>query len=97
MFESSWLEAEKALRRAQRWVFIGYSLPAADFEFKYLLKRVQLAREESPEIIVVTKADDPKKSPAIQSYTRFFGEGSFAVLSKGLTSSSINKILGPDS
>jgi NAD-dependent SIR2 family protein deacetylase len=95
MFESSWLEAEKALRRAQRWVFIGYSLPAADFEFKYLLKRVQLAREEPPEIIVVTKTDDPRKSLAIRSYRKFFGEGSFTVFAKGFTSASINKILGP--
>ena len=95
MFESSWLEAEKALRRAQRWVFIGYSLPAADFEFKYLLKRVQLAREESPEIIVVTKTAIPEESPAIQSYRRFFGEGGFTVFSKGLSSAAINKIVGP--
>ncbi len=94
MFESSWLEAEKALRRAHRWVFIGYSLPAADFEFKYLLKRVQLAREQPPEIVVVTKVTDPANSP-LKSYKRFFGEGSFSVFSKGFTSASINAITGP--
>jgi hypothetical protein len=95
MFESSWLEAEKALRRARRWVFIGYSLPPADFEFEYLLKRVQLARQESPEIIVVTKADNPENSPAILSYRKFFGEEGFSVFSKGFTSASIDKIVDP--
>jgi NAD-dependent SIR2 family protein deacetylase len=94
MFESSWLEAEKALRRAQRWVFIGYSLPAADYEFKYLLKRVQLARETLPEIVVVTKTDSIKKSVAIQSYRRFFGQGSFTVFTEGLDPRAIKAVLG---
>ena len=44
MFQRSWLSAERLLRDARKWVFIGCSLPAADYEFKYLLKRVQLAR-----------------------------------------------------
>jgi hypothetical protein len=44
MFERSWLSAERLLRQAKKWVFIGYSLPAADYEFKHLLKRVQLSR-----------------------------------------------------
>jgi NAD-dependent SIR2 family protein deacetylase len=94
MFESSWLEAEKALRRAERWVFIGYSLPAADYEFKYLLKRVQLARETRPEIIVVTKADSIKKSVAIQSYRKFFGQDSFEMFTDGLEPRAIKAILG---
>jgi hypothetical protein len=45
MFQQSWRSAEKILLVAERWVFIGYSLPAADYEFKYLLKWVQLARK----------------------------------------------------
>jgi NAD-dependent SIR2 family protein deacetylase len=92
MFESSWLEAEKALRYADRWVFIGYSLPAADFEFKYLLKRIQLARAESPEIFVVTKTDRDKVSPTLASYTKFFGKGNFTVFRDGLTTEAIDTI-----
>src|SRR5512133_1574205 len=46
MFQRSWLLAERKLRNSGRWVFIGYSLPAADFEFKHLLKRVELACEQ---------------------------------------------------
>ena len=92
MFESSWLEAEKALRYADRWVFIGYSLPGADFEFKYLLKRIQLARAASPEIFVVTKANDGEESPTIKSYTKFFGKGNFTVFGDGLTTDAIDAI-----
>jgi len=93
MFESSWLGAEKALRDAKKWVFIGYSLPAADFEFKYLLKRVQLARAIPPELTVVTKAPDPVDSAALRSYRKFFGEDSFTVFYKGLTQTAMTKIL----
>jgi NAD-dependent SIR2 family protein deacetylase len=64
LFESAWLEAEKVLRRAAKWVFIGYSLPAADFEFKYLLKRVALSRSIPPQIVVVTKNPPRTESQA---------------------------------
>jgi hypothetical protein len=95
MFESSWLQAEKALRRAHKWVFIGYSLPAADFEFKHLLKRVELARKTAPVILVVTKTNttDPDDSPAVRSYKRFFGEGRPRFFYKGLTKNAIDTIL----
>ena len=53
MFEKSWSSAERLLRNAEKWVFIGYSLPAADYEFKHLLKRVQLFRTP-PEFVVIT-------------------------------------------
>ena len=36
MFQKSWFSAEKLLLAAENWIFISYSLPAADFEFKYL-------------------------------------------------------------
>ena len=96
MFETSWLEAEKALRTARRWVFIGYSLPAADFEFKYLLKRTELARRRRPEIVVVTKRSSRgghKRTSAEESYIRFFGEGRPKFHLHGLSSSAIADIL----
>ena len=58
MFQQSWRCAEQILLGADRWVFIGYSLPAADYEFKYLLKRVQLARKELPKLVIVTGGSD---------------------------------------
>ena len=58
MFQQSWYAAEKVLASAQRWVFIGYSLPAADYEFKCLLKRIELSRGKPPDIILVTGGDE---------------------------------------
>ena len=40
-FASSWLTAEQILSNAERWIFVGYSMPEADFEFKHLLKTCQ--------------------------------------------------------
>ncbi len=34
MFERSWSAAERVLRQAEKWIFIGYSLPAADYEIQ---------------------------------------------------------------
>jgi hypothetical protein len=48
MFQKSWFTAEKLLVAAGTWVFIGYSLPAADYEFKHLLKRVQTDETDGP-------------------------------------------------
>lgn len=72
MLQRSWQEAEIALRDASRWVFIGYSLPSADYEFKYLLKRVQLSRTSRPNIILVTGNSGAKDTKL--KYQRFFGE-----------------------
>jgi hypothetical protein len=71
MFQRSWFSAEQVLRAARRWVFVGYSLPAADYEFKYLLKSVQVSRQVPPKIALVTggkKAEDDHTN-----YQRFFG------------------------
>jgi len=54
-------------------VFIGYSLPSADYEFKHLLKRVQLSRNERPEFVVITGGSDSDTEYAYQNYQRFFG------------------------
>ena len=95
MFESSWMEAEKALRSARKWVFIGYSLPGADFEFKYLLKRVALSRRSAPIIQVVTKRSPGTEGdpPAKADYSSFFGECRPEFFCDGLTSEAVKKIL----
>jgi hypothetical protein len=41
-FASSWLTAEQILSNVKRWIFVGYSMPEADFEFKHLLKTCQM-------------------------------------------------------
>jgi hypothetical protein len=71
MFQKSWFSAERLLRSAKNWIFIGYSLPAADFEFKYLLKRVQLSRRDPPNFAVVSGGDLSDR--AYEHYQHFFG------------------------
>lgn len=73
MFQKSWFAAEELLRDSKRWVFIGYSLPAADYEFKYLLKRIQLSTTRIPEFIVVTGGKSRDVSRTYDNYQKFFG------------------------
>lgn len=71
MFAASWRTAEERLKRAADWIFVGYSLPAADFEFKHMLKRIQLSENDRPRITVITKGDAGEE--AIVRYRQFFG------------------------
>jgi hypothetical protein len=73
MFERSWLSAEQLLRSADKWIFIGYSLPAADYEFKHLLKRVQLSRKGAPKFVVITGGTETDCENTYMNYQRFFG------------------------
>ena len=75
MFQKSWFAAEELLREADEWVFIGYSLPAADFEFKYLLKRMLLCRSTPPVIKVISGGDEDSVSRTHWNYYKFFGKG----------------------
>ena len=72
MFERSWLSAERLLRKAENWIFVGYSLPAADYQFKHLLKQVQLSRKEKPNIILVSGGGMQAEN-TLRSYQKFFG------------------------
>jgi hypothetical protein len=91
MFQRSWLAAEELLRVARRWVFIGYSLPAADYEFKYLLKRTQLSRGRQPELIVISGGQKKSVSDTYSNYQRFFGRSiqKSSFFSSGLTSDAV--------
>lgn len=73
MFERSWVSAERLLRNADKWIFIGYSLPGADYEFKHLLKRVQLSRKKPPEFVVITGGSELDTEYTYLNYQRFFG------------------------
>lgn len=70
-FQGVWEAALHQLRSAQKWIFIGYSLPEADFELRHLLKVAQLAgRPQRPLEIEVVLGDDLS---ALSRYQRFFG------------------------
>src|SRR5580700_1642043 len=73
MFQRSWLAAEEILRSANRWIFIGYSLPPADYEFKYLLKRTQLSRSREPEFVIISGGSKKDLRRTYDNYQRFFG------------------------
>jgi hypothetical protein len=95
MFQKSWFSAEKLLRTARKWIFIGYSLPSADYEFKYLLKRIQLSRLREPEIIIITKNSPTTADSTYRNYQRFFGltVKERNCFSNGLSSDAIDRIL----
>jgi SIR2-like domain len=78
LHQATWRTAEQLLQNAKNWIFIGYSMPAADYQFKHLLKRVQLARPTAPRVFLVTKGStpDPDDDPTVENYRRFFGKDS---------------------
>ncbi|MDE8654554.1 hypothetical protein [Novosphingobium album (ex Liu et al. 2023)] len=71
MHAASWRTAEIYLKKSVDWVFFGYSMPSADFEFKHLLKRVQLTESERPRITVITGGTDADAT--VERFYRFFG------------------------
>lgn len=75
-----WTLAEQALRKAERAIIVGYSLPDDDLDVIYLLKRGlgQLANHAPENIRVVEKADDLAcqtlaKHPVGRRYRSIFG------------------------
>lgn len=83
-FHASWNSALQRLLAARQWIFIGYSLPEADFAFRQLLKVSQMitpARAKK-EIRVVLYDD----APACERYRRFFGLDETAIYQGGLES-----------
>jgi hypothetical protein len=83
-FVNSWFAAEKILAAASKWIFVGYSLPAADYEFKHLLKicHLRFAKGKSPEkqIEVVLHNDET----AEKNYRRIFGSRDISFFQQGL-------------
>jgi hypothetical protein len=70
-FQRVWEEALRKLIAAKNWIFIGYSLPDADFELRHMLKTAQLSgfSRDSRKISVVIDGN----KEAISRYKRFFG------------------------
>jgi hypothetical protein len=82
-FTSSWLAAEQILTQAKQWIFLGYSLPDADFEFKSLLKTCQLKwsdRAKYPKEITVVTVD----SDVVPRFRAFFGSDVQHVFQNGI-------------
>lgn len=92
MHAGSWRTAEQYLKGSADWVFIGYSMPAADFEFKHLLKRVQLTEGERPDITVVTGGS--AADATVERFTKFFGDvpGKRFFFTKGLDAKALQHL-----
>jgi hypothetical protein len=70
-FQTIWHNAFDALRESPVWLFVGYSMPEADFEFRQVLKSAELAnRERRQRQIQVVLKDDKQ---AADRYRTFFG------------------------
>lgn len=72
MHTGSWRAAENDLKQSAHWVFIGYSMPGADYEFKQLLKRVQLSEPIRPTITLITAGTGG--ADTITRFEKFFGK-----------------------
>lgn len=68
-YPAIWHTAQMNLSESDEWIFVGYSLPDADYEFKHLLKSAELSYTVRPRIKIILK-DDLKVA---ERYLRFFG------------------------
>lgn len=93
MYEATWRDAEVRLRKANNWVFFGYSMPSADFEFKYMLKSAFLGRLKPPRIILITGGGGAHDTVA--NYSRYFGGSSIKekdIFTDGLTQRTLDQL-----
>lgn len=83
-FQTIWDRAHAVLSDANKWLFVGYSLPEADFEFTHLLKSAQLGRNNPSDwsAEVITKDDQEAET----RFKRFFGADKTNVDCTGLVS-----------
>jgi len=81
-YPAIWHTAQVNLSESDEWIFIGYSLPEADYEFKHMLKTAELSYTVRPKIKVILKND----VDAVERYSRFFGNrlSSNNIFQKGL-------------
>jgi hypothetical protein len=84
-YPAIWHNAQTFLSKSNHWIFVGYSLPDADFEFKHLLKSGELSlrrrRGAAPlQITVILKNDEA----AELRFRSFFGNRNLVVVQGGL-------------
>lgn len=85
-FPDIWKEAEKTLSDSERWVFIGYSLPDADYEFKHLLKIAQLKLQHKKSERVKIDVVLLNSTNTIDKYNKFFGNSIGNIYNGGIES-----------
>ncbi|MGA3287382.1 MAG: hypothetical protein ABSD46_08145 [Bacteroidota bacterium] len=70
-FKSIWWNAGYELAEATKVIFIGYSLPLADYEFKYLLAK-NLPKDVIIQVVLSREASDFQQSR--KNYSDYFGD-----------------------
>ena len=81
-YHDVWDTARTGLQLANKWLFIGYSMPEADVEVRHLLKSAQLARTDPTTLAVEVVLNDDCASGL--RYQRFFGLPSRSVFQDGI-------------
>jgi len=74
-----WHAAEQALMKCNRLVFCGYSFPDADVHVRYLLKRIEVNGERTPDVYIVNEHEgktENMRDAEKDRYTRFFRDKS---------------------
>lgn len=92
-YPAIWSEAENILANATKWIFVGYSLPEADFELKHLIKSAELRLKHKKlkrEIEVVIYNDPNTKS----KFEKFFGLENVSIFEWGLNNYVTSEIDG---
>lgn len=86
-----WQNAAVELSEATKVVFIGYSLPSADFEYRQLLSR--MVRRDADIIVVdFDKDQDVNNSQVAQRYLNFFGKRKITFFLKGAKDFILNEL-----
>jgi hypothetical protein len=70
-----WHAAEQTLLKCDRIIFCGYSFPDADVHVRYLLKRVEVNVDRTPDVFIVNEHEgkgESDRQAEKDRYTRFF-------------------------
>ena len=83
-YPAVWFEAENILANSPKWIFVGYSLPEADFELKHLIKSAELRFKHKKmarniDVVIYNDAITEKK------FENFFGKKNITVIQGGLS------------
>jgi len=74
-----WKASLEALRKADEWILVGYSLPNEDFNIKSLFLRAYAGRKKKPRVTVVQYKDEARGR-----YENFFEENQVDYQNEGL-------------
>lgn len=84
-YPSIWSEAEDMLANSYKWIFIGYSMPQADYEFKHLLKisELKLSHKRRKRLSIDVVLLNSKNT--IMKYKSFFGNKLDIICNEGIS------------